>query len=246
MSFLVGAVVGAVVVGVFWWALPEDTKEVAPDVSGQVSDGKSPSTGVPGQVSEGTNSTSAPQDPLTTRLDRCEEVYAAQSRPLQAVAPAMSQWEVHIGAMNKLVVGAISLRQAWQFWNQTRVGARENLQKFVLAKRGFDHRTARCPTPQHWKKVPTELRSCTRPVAARHRELRAAAVALQTWREHARHMEMLLRGEMTPEQATRLWLQNWHQGNREVRAYQASARAATRIHGLHHHDPAGHPASCAG
>ncbi len=246
LIFVIGVVVGAVVTGVLWWALPEDTKQVAPDVSAQVSDGESASTSVPGQVSEETEQTSAPQDPAATRLDHCEEVYEAQTRPLQAVAPAMSQWEVHIGAMNKLVAGAISLPQATQFWNQTRVGARENLQKFSVAQREFDERTARCPAPPDSGEVPTELRSCIDTLAARSRTLRAAATALQTWRAHAAHMEMLRHGEMSPEEATRLWLQSWHQGNREVRAYHAAARASEKVDRSHHHGPAGHVASCVG
>ena len=246
LIFVIGLLVGAVVSGVLWWALPEDTEQVAPDVSAQVSDGQRASASAPGQASEETDPTSAPQDPAAARLDRCEEVYQAQGRPLQAVAPAMSQWELHIGAMNKLVAGAISLPQATQYWNQTRVGARENLQKFTVAQREFDERTARCPAPPDSQGVPTELRSCIDTLAARSRTLRTAATALQTWRAHAAHMEMLRRGEMSPEEATRLWLRSWHQGNREVRAYHAAARASGKVDSSHHHGSAGSAASCVG
>ena len=37
---------------------------------------------------------------------------------------------------------------------------------------------------------------------------------------------MLRRGEMTPAQATRLWLKTWHRGNRQVRAYHAKMALA--------------------
>jgi hypothetical protein len=38
-------------------------------------------------------------------------------------------------------------------------------------------------------------------------------------------MDMLRAGEMSPEQATRLWLRSWHQGDRELEAYSRAARA---------------------
>jgi hypothetical protein len=63
-------------------------------------------------------------------------------------------------------------------------------------------------------------------VAARNQILQRAVVSLKTWQGHVRHMEMLRRGEMTPEEATTLWLQSWKQGNEEVQSYRAAARAA--------------------
>jgi hypothetical protein len=128
--------------------------------------------------------------------------------------------------MNKLVTGAITLPQARQFWNQTRVGAFRNLDQFDVADRHFDRRTARCPRPRESSDVSRELRSCAEAVAARNRMLHLSSVALGTWRMHVHHMEMLRSGEMSAEDATRLWLQSWHRGNREVKAYRAAARAA--------------------
>jgi hypothetical protein len=153
-------------------------------------------------------------------------VYGAQTAPLRAVPASLSQWEVHIGAMNKLVVGAISLQQANQFWNQTRVGAQRRLDRYDVAQRKYDRRTARCPLPKHAASGHGKLAQCQSAVRARHLELERATVALDTWQLHVHHMEMLRRGEMTPEQATQMWLASWHRGVQEVRAYRAAAKAA--------------------
>jgi hypothetical protein len=129
--------------------------------------------------------------------------------------------------MNKLVVGAITLEQATQFWNQTRVGASTNLKSFASARERFQQRSARCPAPESsGATVPAEWRSCHRAVAARNQALQLSTVSLGTWRDHVHHMEMLRRGEMSPQEATQLWLRSWRKGNDEVRAYRAAARAA--------------------
>lgn len=210
---LVGALVGALVVGVVWlvqWQLSSREAE--------------PSQGVVNSTrQEPEDEPTAASEP--SHLERCQSVYDAQSPPLRTAEAALTQWEVHIGAMNKLVVGAITLDQAWQFWNQTRVGARAKLGEFDTAHRRYNQRVFRCPEPLRPARADAELRNCHLAVAARSRRVRLATVALGTWRQHVHHMEMLRSGEMTPERATRLWLQNWRQGDREVRAFRASGRA---------------------
>jgi hypothetical protein len=223
LIFIVGSAIGALVVGLVWWGFAENSPDVANDDSRQPAQGQGAATSA--DAHDGPLAGSASPRPVISRLDSCEQVYSAQTEPLGAVEPAMSQWEVHIGAMNKLVTGQISLRQATQFWNHTRVRAQQHLQQFARARRTFDQRTVRCPLPRDMASLAPELRNCTRAVAARARTLHTATVALQTWRVHARHMEMLRHGEMTPEEATRLWLRNWHRGNREVQAYHAARRA---------------------
>jgi hypothetical protein len=52
-----------------------------------------------------------------------------------------------------------------------------------------------------------------------------AAVTLGTWQIHVHHMDMLRAGEMTPEEATRLWLASWRQGDRELKAYSRATQA---------------------
>lgn len=173
------------------------------------------------------------------------EVYTAQARPLEAVTPAMTQWEVHIGAMNQLVVGAITLQQAKTFWSQTREGAARNLAEYGDAQRLFAQRTARCPMPLSPTRASEAVRVCAAVVSARHRELRRADLALDTWHTHVEHMEMLRRGEMTPEEATRLWLKNWREGDRQVEAYRGAARVAERIAGSHGHHHGAADGPCA-
>ena len=80
-----------------------------------------------------------------------------------------------------------------------------------------------------------ELDTCHHAVTARGRALRLATIALVRWEEHVHHMDMLRAGEMTPEQATELWLQNWQAGDREIRrlpgrgAYGEGAELLTEV-----------------
>jgi hypothetical protein len=206
----VGALVVAMIWSVLWWLGSGDSG----------SDGPTADAPDAAALSEST-----PDGAATTRLDRCHEVYDAQDRALTAGASSLSQWAVHVGAMNKLVRGEITLDQAWDFWNQTRVGAARELERVDAASGQFRQRTARCPQPRG-SAVDPDLRTCAEAVAARYRTIRLSAVALETWRMHVHHMEMLRDGEMSAQEATRLWLQNWRQGNREIMAYREAAKTA--------------------
>ena len=209
---LVGAVAGALVVGLAWaatWWL------ASPDPGPQ-------QAASPQALHQPAVEGSEP-DEATNDLERCRTVDDAQTAPLRAAADSLAQWEVHIGAMNKLVVGAISLRQARQFWNQTRVGAHAKLHEFAASRADYDRRIYHCAAPG--PQAQPALEECHRAVVARGRTLRRASVALATWEEHVHHMDMLRKGEMTPQQATDLWLQSWRQGMRQVESYQAAARA---------------------
>ena len=126
--------------------------------------------------------------------------------------------------MNKLVAVAITLDQAWQFWNQTRVGAHAKLHHFATARSDYGQRILRFPPPGGAAGESPELDTCHSAVAARGRTLRLATIALIRWERHVHHMEMLRSGEMTPQQATQLWLANWQAGDREIRAYRAAAQ----------------------
>jgi hypothetical protein len=157
-----------------------------------------------------------------THLDRCRQVYDAQLDPLLAASTAMPQWQIHVTAMNQLVLGAITLQQATQFWNQTRVGARRRLRHFSTVVERFDERGVRClPVGST---APERLQQCARAVVARNHALAAARRALHTWSVHVTHMEMLRDGMMSPARATRLWLQSWHAGQREIDRYGAAMR----------------------
>lgn len=167
-------------------------------------------------------------DPAKAWLNRCQLVYAEQQRPLRAAGVAMSQWQVHIYAMNKLVLGAITLQQANQFWNQTRAGARAHLRAFIAARRHFDGRTVHC-RPVGSGPHGRQLGRCERAVAARNGVLDTARAALATWGMHVRHMEMLRDGMMSPARAQRLWLENWHEGQHEVNQYRSAEHDARTV-----------------
>ena len=221
---LVGAAAGAVLVGLVWagtwWFSSHDPDPRRATLQSGAAVNQ-PARG-------GTGASEPSQD--TSELSLCRSVYDEQRAPLRAAADSLSQWEVHVGAMNQLVVGAITLPQATQFWNRTRVGAHAKLQDFGAARTHYGQRVFRCPSPRPGAEATSDLQTCQRAVAARGRELRLATVALGTWAQHVRHMEMLRRGEMTPQRATEMWLQSWRAGDREIAAYRAAARTAERLH----------------
>ena len=226
-AFLAGAIAGALILAVAWWGASALTpaERTADD-----SRAEQPQPLSAGASSHGPGVDEAPDSDdsaVQSYLARCQEVAEAQEAPLDALAHSLDQWEVHIGAMNKLVTGAITLKQANQFWNQTRLGAASRLKRATAARQRFGDRTARCPSTQEVASRFPEARSCQQAVQARNRTLRLGTTALATWEVHVHHMEMLRRGEMTPEEATHLWLQSWRTGDAQVRAYRAAAQEAS-------------------
>jgi hypothetical protein len=175
----------------------------------------------------GSSTPSERADPSLTRLQHCRDEDDRLRPALEAVGPALSQWEVHVGAMNKLVVGAISLPQATSFWNQTRVDARGNLDAFRRAVHQASGGPNACGAARlHGQRTSHELRSCARRVSADQRTLKAAQRALGTWAHHVMAMDMLRAGKLSPAMATQMWLTSWKEGVAEIRAYHDAARAA--------------------
>lgn len=160
-----------------------------------------------------------------SRLDRCRRAAARLADPLDAARPAMDQWEVHVGAMNKLVVGAITLQQATDFWNQTRMGAHHHIDAFRQALRPVVDRGVDCPTPARLGAgARPPVRACVRRVAADERVLATARTAVTTWARHVEAMDMLRMGHLSPAEATRMWLSMWRRGQAELEAYRAADR----------------------
>jgi hypothetical protein len=210
-TLVAGAVVGALLVGLIWFVQAWTTR-------GELDE---PATSSAGEVGPRQTDPERPPD----RLSRCEEVFEAQTEPLKTAEASLAQWEIHIGAMNKLVTGAITLAQANQFWEETRISAHELVHHHASAVQKYDHRTARCPRTKPGAMPEAEAR-CVKAVAERGLALYRASVAEATWWEHVHHMEMLRDGHMSPDEATRLWLMSWRQGARELRAYRNAASAA--------------------
>jgi hypothetical protein len=96
----------------------------------------------------------------------------------------------------------------------------------VMRRHGVD-----CPSPELLAPGARALPGCAREVQAEVRALGAAQVSLDTWNEHIHHMDMLRLGQMTPEEATRMWLASWQRGVRDLDAYEAAAREALREDG---------------
>ena len=160
-------------------------------------------------------------------LQRCVDAARAMQPPLRRAASSVAQWETHVGAMNQLVSGAITLRQATAFWNRTRIGARQRATQFERAWTALQRQGVDCPRPA---KLPSpsvpQLRSCAQEVHADMQVLRAARTAIGTWLSHVRAMNMLRMGEMSPAKATQMWLAMWQRGQHEINTYRVAARVA--------------------
>jgi predicted RNA-binding Zn ribbon-like protein len=221
-AFLIGALAGIVALGLIWAMTTVLTGSDNGTDNGQVA--RTPATPATGAEPTQHAQASPPSGPE----DRCRQADAELARPLRAAVPALDQWEIHVGAMNKLVVGAITLQQATAFWHQTRVGAHQRLNRFYAAAREVPLAGVGCPSPGALPQASRELRSCAQHVAQERQALGAARIAMRTWRRHVRDMEMLRTGHLSPAAAQRMWLANWQRGVRELEAYRGAKRAVDR------------------
>jgi len=155
-----------------------------------------------------------------TALRECTAVRERQAAPLSAAARSLAQWKVHVGAMNQLVAGRITLAQATAFWSRTRVGADRRAQEFRTA----DATTKPATACRRLSGTGPAVAACARDVVRRAATLRAARTAIDTWQRHIRDMEMLRMGRMSPARATQMWLMNWRRGVRQLDAYDAAVR----------------------
>lgn len=215
--FVVGALVGAFVLGLVWFTTT--TLEDEP-TTGSGSRGA-------GAGSASQREEEGPQ-PLArgTRLERCALASERLDASLRAARPAMAQWEVHVGAMNQLVVGAISLQQATAFWNQTRLAAKRKIGRFQDSLRPVSRAGLDCPVPSRLGHASGQLRACALSVDGRAAAVDAAQTAIRTWAGHVQAMDMMRMGHLSPADATREWLASWRRGVREIEAYKGAARAA--------------------
>ena len=222
LDVLVGIAAGVLLMGSVWFAVSSGTEQPAGGTDAQpVSE---PSSTILGTQAGAPSTTQTGKPPMPTLLARCRGVAAAQGAPLRAARPALDQWEIHVGAMNKLVVGAISLDQATAFWAQTRVGAARRIRDFDAADSEFRRAVVTCPKRVRSAEASPELLACARAVVARNDALRAARTSTATWDQHVQDMEMLRMGHMTPAKATQMWLASWRAGVRELDAYHDAVR----------------------
>jgi hypothetical protein len=215
MVFGGGVVLGAALLAIVWM--------VVAVVNGGGSDHSPPQAAADvGRPVAGAVST-----PQPSRQERCAQAVDTLSVPLEAAKPAMDQWEIHIGAMNKLVVGAITLQQATAFWDQTRIGAAHRIAAFRRSVAEMRHTGVDCPSPGLLSKAaPPALRACVQTVDAQMRAVRAARTAIATWKMHVAAMERLRAGKLSPTRASAMWVAMWQRGQQQVTAYRAAARGA--------------------
>jgi hypothetical protein len=170
--------------------------------------------------------------PVPTTLDRCTTASRRLDVPLRDARAALGQWAVHVGAMNQLVVGALTLSQATAFWNQTRMAAYRHIGDFDAAMRALRHRGVDCPAPGLVGSASSpELRACTQHVAAQADQLDAARTAIHTWSRHVKAMDMLRMGKLSPTKATQMWLAMWQRGKHEIDSYTQAARTTNHTPG---------------
>ena len=183
--------------------------------------------------SPGTTPTGSTQRPdeVASRLARCVDAERTVSQALSAVRPALEQWQVHVEAMNQLVVGEITLQQATSFWNRTRVGARHKVHGFRETMADVRSDGVDCVAPDLLAPDEGDLRACARRVGAEVAVLRAARTSIDTWDRHIEDMDMLRLGQLSPEEATRMWLSMWRQGVRDLEAYRAARQRAHQLPG---------------
>jgi hypothetical protein len=205
---LTGAAVGALLVGLIWFVhglTNKGVREEQPFDSARVVDSSRSDSGQ-----------------ARNRMARCIEVFEAQTDPLRATEASLSQWELHVGAMNQFVTGAITLEQAKAFWSESRSSVADLLERRAAAMEKYAQRTARCPLTEPGT-MTADLSRCAEAVAARGMVLDAASVAHASWREHVQQTEMVRTGELSADEMVRQWLANPQDGEEGLSDYRSAA-----------------------
>jgi hypothetical protein len=223
---LVDVAIGMGIVGLAWLVVSGTQGSSDPGGSHTAVGSRPGSNAAGGRGSVGTRQASS------TRLARCVDAASAIAGPLRAARASVDQWEVHVGAMNKLVLGQISLQQAGAFWAQTRIDAYQRIDHFEKAASRLRQRGVDCPAPSLLpKSAPVAVRQCSRQVAADLQALKAAGTAIDTWHNHVHAMDMLRMGKLSPSMAEQMWLSMWQRGQQEIQAYRAALHDAHAMHG---------------
>jgi Mrp family chromosome partitioning ATPase len=167
------------------------------------------------------------QAQIHAALEDCRSHWDAQDALLKTAARSMKQWQLHIDAMNQLVAGEITLRQASAFWEKTRIHAARRAERFFDADSAYTDReySCRAPAPNwHDDRTAASLPGCRHGIAQREDAIRAARVAIETWHHHVIDMNMLRAGTMSSTRAVQLWSKYWRQGAAEVHHYRVQLR----------------------
>lgn len=229
-TFVLGIVTCLVLV-LIWGALTGQDAEVeATTGSSLVGDSRQGDALMTEDTSPGTDDSSH-DHPGRTRLGRCVNAARTLQGSMDAAQPALEQWGVHVGAMNQLVVGAITLEQATAFWERTRLGAQRHIAAFRDAVETLRRQGVDCPSPALLAPGARALPGCARQVEAQIAVVRAATTSVDTWDQHVKHMDMMRLGELSPAKATEMWLSMWQAGARDLDAYDAAVRRGRQLDG---------------
>jgi hypothetical protein len=173
---------------------------------------------------------------LEAVAETCRLANLRQQAPLSAADVSLAQFDKHIDAMNLLVAGKISLSVATTFWDETRVGATQNVTAFHRADKELAKNKAECreldpavANASPYGQVVVIL-GCSQAITAGSAALARARTAITTWEHHVHDMEMLRMGHLTPAQATAAWQKNWKTGEKQLAAYQQAVAKVRKIH----------------
>lgn len=186
----------------------------------------------PAPTNNPTPDSAAGQAPDAAALqERCRSRWAAQVHDELAADASLDQWRLHIDAMNQLVAGEITLEQATDYWQRTRLGAHRKVDRFHSQDEQLAQSSARCEKPDDRTLTADQRRWLSACRAATHafaESLAAARVAIATWERHITDMDALRDGDITAQQATAMWLQSWRTGARQLHTYDRRAAVALR------------------
>jgi hypothetical protein len=120
--------------------------------------------------------------------------------------------------MKRVVAGTITLQQATAFWNDSEQNAMRKLDTFEREDAALRNEDARCVRPAN--------DACRTPARQWADVLATARPAAKTWMHHMHDMQALMAGEITPDQATAAWVNNWRDGRHQIMAYDRQMKQA--------------------
>ena len=152
----------------------------------------------------------------------CQRLVAAQDAALRSAAITLDDWQVHIGAMNKFAVGAVTTKQLLGFWDRSSLAAFTRLQDFHDAAGRLPALPSACPPPTQGGQD-ADLRACSEAATSRREALDSARTAADAWERQLRAMQQLRSGVQSASQATDAWLGTWQTSLRQLEDYRRSA-----------------------
>ena len=225
MGLVVLIVLMSAAAGTVGWLVARDS-DAAPATRSLVATATGTSTATPTSSVVGDQTEQAP-----ATLAQCRSLWASQVSDQLAADTALDQWRLHIDAMNQLTAGEITLEQAAAFWKRSRLGALRQVDHFRSVDNALQASGRRCsgaPDAGLGAAPHKQLAACQAATEARAAALALARTAITTWEHHIMDMERLRAGEITPAQATAMWLQSWRAGARQLHDYDRRATTAQR------------------